>query len=743
MNSFITRSRTIANGVTISVTSGRIIAGAVLYLLLAGTSHARQLSPKGWTFTEIDSGKQLGPEMVDNDLGTAWVSPTPLGPGSGLVIDLGQKAIVHRLFFTPGKNEGGTPRRFKVVFIDGQANGPATATLNVELPAGRSDVNLFFDPVVTRYIRLEAVVPNENPWSIAELELYGSDDPAAFQPQDAVIVDAKAKAPLRLAAEELRYYIGELTGRPLHVVGPDRGGEYPGTLYRIVDLKPLAATWEEMEANRQSGKLPAAVVNVEREGRQVLFNAWPYANVRFSVWALLEKQGVRWLYPDDHGDWVPAGQGVNLDYLPLRYTPRAGRRYANFDMVQKAASDTNDPVYLFWWRNGYNSTWGSAQWHALGGGEVPPSPHGFLPEKQWKADYKEGFWGYPHNFENVLPSRIIDQHSDWWGSADGKRTPPSRGGPAVCLTCPGVIQFIVDKAIALTYPESEVTLNLLPMDASRFCDCPRCRRLYEPLYKSPVAHSALMPFVVSDAYYYLVAEVAKGIRQARPNVRIFALAYADVLAPPRKIDKLPDNVTVEICHLGALELPMSSPLNGPMRACTEEWRRKCSRLEHYEYVLLNESKTSTAMPVPLVTAMVDKARFFCVLDEPDGGTQADSASVPYSPWNHYAYPRLLWNAERTPGELLDEFFAGYFREAKGPMLAYYRTLEDHLINSDVSLRPPREDSSGVFTYGVRPGSFPYGVLVKMRGYLEQAEKAATSWLVVQRAAGSARGSTGS
>ena len=127
---------------------------------------------------------------------------------------------------------------------------------------------------------------------------------------------------LRMAAEELRYYIGELTGRPLHVVGPDQADDFTGTLYRIVDLKPLAATWEAMEANRQSGKFPASAVNVEREGREVIFKAWPYANVRFSVWAFLEKQGVRWLYPDDQGDYVPAGKGVSLDCLPLRYTPR-------------------------------------------------------------------------------------------------------------------------------------------------------------------------------------------------------------------------------------------------------------------------------------------------------------------------------------------------------------------------------------------------------------------------------------
>lgn len=43
-----------------------------------------------------------------------------------------------------------------------------------------------------------------------------------------------------------------------------------------------------------------------------------YANVRRSVWAFLENQGVRWLYPDEHGDFVPTGKGVSLDGLPLR-----------------------------------------------------------------------------------------------------------------------------------------------------------------------------------------------------------------------------------------------------------------------------------------------------------------------------------------------------------------------------------------------------------------------------------------
>ena len=730
-HTFTTCNRMIAIGVAGRVTLKKpLVAGAVLLALFVGTSHARQLLPKGWTFREIGSAQRLGAEMADNDPRTAWVSRAPLMPGNGVVIDFGQKVVVHRLFFTPGKNKGGTPRRIKVVFDDEQADRAATTTLNVELPAGRSDVNLFFDPVVARQMRLEAVARSEQPWSIAELEAYGSDDPAAFQSRDAVVVDMHAPSPLRMAAEELRYYLGELSGRPLPVVAPDQTGAFPGTLYRIVDLQSLAATWEAMQANRQSGRIPATEVNVEREGRQVLFKAFPYAHVRSSVWAFLERQGVRWLYPDDHGDYLPAGQGVDLASLPLRYAPSAARRYANFEMAEKSASATNDPAYLFWWRNGYNSTWGGAQRLALGGAEVPPSPHEFLPHEQWKNEYKEGFDGYPHNFASVLPDRLINQHSDWWGSIGGKRVPPSRGGPAVCMTSPGLIQFVVDKAIGITAGrESTAVLSLLPMDDARFCECPRCQALYEPREKPTVPWVAYPTLMASDAYYYFVAEVAKGIRATRPKVRIQALAYANVHSPPRKIDHLPDNVLVEVCQYGAPDLPMSSPANAAMKAGMDQWRRLCDRLEHYDYVLLNENRESFVMPVPLVTAMADHARYLDGLGALGGGTQADPGGMRYSPWNHYAYPRLHWNSRRTADELLEEFFTGYFREAKQPMLAYYRTLEEHLIRNGVSLHP-----QGNYQYGVTPGAFSYAVLAAMRRHLEEGEKAAAGWVVAQRVA---------
>ena len=715
------------------------LAMATVLALLPGRARPAELSPEKWTFSETDTGKPLGREVADGDINTAWISPAPVKPGTGITIDLGQEVVVDRLYFTPGKAQGATPKSLKVV-LEGNAGGAPTA-LNATLPAGKRDIDLFFEPVATRRVRVEVAAASDQPWAIAELEIHGSSDPAAFHPSDAVILGAKAPAPLRGAAEELSYYIGELTGTPLPIVTPEQSGNYPGTLYRIVDLKSLATTWEQLQESQASGKFPATPVNVERNGREVIFKAWPYANVRASVWAFLEKQGIRWVYPDEHGDLVPTGKGVNLDCLPLRFTPCASRRFANFDSVQKtteaaaAANEPSDPVSLFWYRNGYNSTWAFTETKVLGGAEVPKDPHGWIPwDKRKHDDYEEGFDGYPHNFDNVIPKRILEKHPDWWGEVDGKRVAPWQGGPMVCMTNPGLIQFVIDKALAFTDSQSTVTLDLLPMDAAKFCDCERCRAFYEPLFRSRVPHSEIRPFEASDAYYYMVAQVANGIRPTRPGVRIFALAYADLLEPPRKLARLPDNVTVEICALGAPELPMSSPLNEPLRTCIQQWHAKCASLEHYEYAILNESKVSTVMPVPLVSAMVDHARFYRSIGAVNGGTQADSQSIGYSPWNQYAYPRLMRDPDLTAKDLLNEFFTGYFREASEPMLAYYRTLEDHLIHDDASLRPPSDDHSGVFAYGVKPGSFPYGVLVKMRAYLQVAEKHASSWIVADRVA---------
>lgn len=62
---------------------------------------------------------------------------------------------------------------------------------------------------------------------------------------------------------------------------------------------------------------------MERQGREVLFKAWPYRNVAYSVWEFLRQQGVVWAAPEDHAEYVPTGKGVDLGHLPLHTRPSA------------------------------------------------------------------------------------------------------------------------------------------------------------------------------------------------------------------------------------------------------------------------------------------------------------------------------------------------------------------------------------------------------------------------------------
>ena len=232
---------------------GALLAMVTVLALLPARGRSAELSPDKWSFSETDSGKALGRDVADGNINTAWISPAPVRPGAGISIDLGQEVVIDRLFFTPGNGQGVTPKSLKVV-LEGGAGAPTI--LNATLPAGKRDIDLFFEPVTTRRVRVEAVAASNQPWAIAELEIHGSTAPAAFHSSDAVVLDAKAPAPLRGAAEELSYYIGELTGTPLPIVKPEQSRSYPGTHYRIVDLKSQATTWEQMQESQAAGRFP-------------------------------------------------------------------------------------------------------------------------------------------------------------------------------------------------------------------------------------------------------------------------------------------------------------------------------------------------------------------------------------------------------------------------------------------------------------------------------------------------------
>jgi hypothetical protein len=707
--------------------------------LLAWSAWAGQLDSSRWTVTELATGRDITAQVVDDNPETRWRN----GEAGGLLIDLGRPAVVHRVYVL-----GPPPAKLQVGLLRASDEEPTGPTLDCAIAdppkwigaERKKEWSFRFNPARGRYVRLKGLA------EAAEIEIYGSTDKAAFEPRDAVVLQARAPAVLQLVAEELRYHVGELTGRPIPIVAPEQQAGYPGTLYRIDDLKPLAGTYEEMLANMKAGKLPSGGpmydtvvspytmrlpdgVSVERDGRSVVFRAWPYRNVAYSVWEFLRRQGVVWSCPDMHGDYVPAGKGVDLSVLPLRRRPTADRRYAKFNLARFYGTPLQDDL-LFFLRS-YGSDWGTIRMALRGDEEVPPLPQRRIRSaKEVSPDYAEGFVGYPHNFNNVVPHRLLEQHPDWCGmGADGRRLPPKRGGPGTfCMTSPGVIRFVADKVLAFVgdNPQCMVCLNLLPMDGCTYCQCERCVGMYKPYEPTALPYVPISPYTVSDAYYYFVAEVAKRVATKAPGVRIGALAYADVHSPPRKLDRLPDNVWVEVVQYGSRNLPMSSPANAAMRSCQETWARKCAHLMTYEYALIHGEWAIPTMPIPLVSAIVDRAKFLHRMGAWNGGTQSVMKCLPDNPWNRYAYGRMMWDIRPGADQIMEEFFGAYYRQAKTPMLACYRALEKHLIDNNVNLQDFAYDQ------GPNPQAFPPALVGKLRTCLAEASRIPAPWYVQRR-----------
>ena len=382
-------------------------------------------------------------------------------------------------------------------------------------------------------------------------------------------------------------------------------------------------------------------------------------------------------------------------------------------------------------RNGISSAGGP--WPVIPAPEYPAPP--FQAKRASDAknipdDFKEGFEGHPHNLQSVIPDRILQQHSEWCGMTDdGKRLPPSKGGPMFCMTNPEVIRYVADKMVYWSgdNPNSDAEFRMVPLDGTSFCHCPRCRALYEPLER-PKAPYVAGPVVISDPYFYFISQVAKLVKVQRPKVTILALAYADYTTPPRHLAQLPDNVQLQVCLYGARNLPVSSsPENAEVRQYLQQWATLTPRpMLFWDYLLIHSEWRTLTMPIPMVTAIADRERYLAHLGMTGGLTQADFGSSVHNPWNHYAHMRSLWDAQLGANKILGEFFPAYYHEASQPMLAYYKTLEDYLIAHNVSLQDFGYDE------GPNPQMLTPQLITTLQGHLAQAAKLAKSWYVQQR-----------
>jgi hypothetical protein len=672
---------------------------------------AGELDSSVWKFSGANAADMK--KAVDNDLGSCWESGCPQTQGVSVTIDLGQSVSVYRVFLTSGRElpkcprslniyVGETPESLRLVAEEATRTKPDTGS--GELKALGNESFFRFPPEKGRYVKLEIGANGSGmPWAIAEMDIHAAAKSPGEGKGISVVLDGdflktKDGKPasfniLKLAAEELQYYLMELTDTSVAIVPSDDAKSAGGLRFRLVTPPAEQVPSPEPDpANLED-------VSIKKEGDEVVISGPTRRAVLYGAYEFLNSQGVRWLFADANGDLVPARKELDLSVLPISYRPPFSTRgLINPELHGMPVEQFS----LFQVRHRYNM---------LPPGTVPRMNCGF---------------GWAHTMGMLFEGQE-KAHPEWWPG-------PYRNGwyKVPCLSNPEVLELIVQKMENTLKERIEKKLPPLqgfgvhPNDSPCFCECPNCEKAFgkPPKVDPDGAEDSNGTYNYSDRHFNMINALAERLKKSHPELFLKTLAYANHELAPKSFDKMPDNVLIDICPWWK-PLPVSAPQNASMRDNIKAWSTKCKSLGIWSYVLIY-SDTCFGMPageknlvVPNVRAILDQNKFYKDVGIRQVSTQL-SGPQKHWPWGLYAFARSTWYPEEKPEAVLGDFFRGYYGEAWEPMLKWYEALEKTALEKHIN------------TEVIDPRLFEGGNIEKARNCLAEAQKLAKRWYVKER-----------
>jgi hypothetical protein len=670
---------------------------------------AALLEKAEWKVTGPD-GKRIK-AATDDDLATVWRAQGPQVTGQGILIDLKADHLVQRIVLDPGASTAGYPRSLDVY----AGLAPDQLTFCASMPAVPDEKTkvITFNPTAARFLRL--VIGNEQagyPWEVAEIDVYGHRNVVALAEGNAVVVDPAAPEIVLIAAEDLGFYLGQVTEGAFPVVPPDEAGYRLGLRFRLETPRPVAQDLPFQQA------LSLEKFWISRNGNDIVLQGQTNRAVWYAARELLERHGVRWTFPSAHSDLLPPKRALELSFLPFTSQPLVYVRQWHSGSRETMRSE----LHRWRVRNGFNSFAMN-----LGGTAGMGAP----------SALQRVCFGPTHTMGYVFGNDVQQKHPEWYEGTTNK------SGWCVVpdVTAPGLVDFVINRfkeedkkpvaAGSETFPN--VGFGLHPHDVPAWAVSERAEKLLGPFPKTEPEgdDAAAMNFDYSNLYGYLMDQTARRMEKDLPGKLLAGTAYENHRLAPTKVDKFPPNVFMLLClHERPYNLTLSSPKLEAERKNLEAWGKKCSMLGVWDYILLDERKGGNwRPPTPLVSALVDRYAWlakhgFCYL-----GSQT-AQSDPENPWNGYAFARVLYNPAVETADVIDEFFAGYYKEAAEPMKRYYTTFENHLLQHEIGL----QGYIVTFSYEPAPEAYPPELVAALKQSLADAGKAAKHWFVKERVA---------
>ena len=439
-----------------------------------------------------------------------------------------------------------------------------------------------------------------------------------------ILLPAAPTTQERKAADELKRWLGEMTGADFKVVREGEASVEPGG--RVISIGNTNLL--------RDSRLAEARLDLGRDGYAIAVKG----NVLFllggtkrgpinAVYALLEEDlGCRWY--DKYSASIPRVRTLRFRPVPRHYVPQL---------------DIRDPYH-----------WDAfdVDWAVRNRTNAPGVP---VPE-EWggSTDYAM----FVHTYNRIIDPEDISDHPEWFSEHNGKRDPTQ-----LCLTNPDVFKMVV-KRVRQEFkgsPQCEI-VSVSPNDTTGYCECANCKAIDD-------AEGAN-----SGTLIWFCNKVADAVKDEYPDKKISTLAYLGTFMPPKTI-RPRDNVAIQLCtdtHAWS-SLLLTVDDTPRFQAAMKAWDAIGATMHIWDY-------TCNLSYFPVITPnmpVVERAFDFYVQHRAQGIMTQTCGSTPgceNAAMRSWVYAKKMWNPQLEFRDLMRDFIFGYYGDAAQPVWDYNMML---------------------------------------------------------------------
>lgn len=452
-----------------------------------------------------------------------------------------------------------------------------------------------------------------------------------------IVVAADASLPTRHAAEELRAFLGKISGADFPIVADDAPrGPAEILVGDSAHLRALDAAVDFAALGREGYVLRTL-------GRHLVIAGGEPRGTLYGVYGLLEDHlGCRWFTPAVSR--IPKQTRLAIPALDETVVPALEYR-------EPFTFDCFDGDWCV--RNRMNSS--SGRLDAARGGKIK---------------FGDGF--FCHTFATLVnPAEHFAAHPEYFSLVGGQR---QSGYAQLCCTNEEVIQLCIAgiRAAMRAQPEAFV-FSVSQNDTFLQCECERCQAL------ATAEDSQMAPVLA------LVNRVADAVAEEFPDKAVETLAYQWTRRPPKSMRPRPNVIvrlcSIECCFAHPLE-SCDSPADRAFCADLAGWAKVCDRLWIWDYVTAFEHYL---LPFPNQQVRDDNIRLF-VRNHARGIFEQDEYESPegeLSGLGGWLTAKYLWNPGYDEETAIAEFLDAVYGPAAAPIRRYLDLLHDYVVKENV------------------------------------------------------------